>query len=135
MKTPGPAVTPQSMLYYLSKLHVYVPDAIALYIKALEGRYLTSERPRQAMTIDCLAVVSIRANCDDLSGVIDYLFSDNVKDTMSKLSTRYFYLYRKNRESNGLYVPVYMVEKHYGDPRVKHILRSLDIFTLALART
>ena len=129
---PGPAVTPQSMLYYLSKLHVYVPDAIALYIKALEGRYLTSERPRQAMTIDCLAVVSIRANCDDLSGVIDYLFSDNVANTLSKSSARYFYLYRKNRESNGLYVPVYMVEKYSGDPRVRHILRSLDIFTLAL---
>lgn len=129
---PGPEVTPQSMLYYLSKLHVYVPDAIALYIKALEGRYLTSERPRQAMTIDCLAVVSIRANCDDLSGVIDYLFSDNVANTLSKSSTRYFYLYRKNRESKGLYVPAYMVEKYSDDSRVKHILRSLDIFTLAL---
>lgn len=32
---PGPEVTPQSMLYYLLKLHVDVPDAIALYIKSL----------------------------------------------------------------------------------------------------
>lgn len=128
----GPIIAPQSMLYYLSKLHVYVPDAIALYIKVLEERYLTSERPRQAMTIDCLDVVSIRMDCDELSNVMDYLFSDSVTDTLSGLSTRHFYLYRKNRESNGLCVPAYMVEKHSSDPRVKHVLRSLDIFTLAL---
>lgn len=128
----GPTDAPQSMLYYLRKLHVYVPDAIALYIKVLEGRYLTSERPRQAMTIDCLDVMSIRMDCDELSGVMDYLFSDSVTDTLSGLSTRHFYLYRKNRESNGLSVPDYMVEKHSGDPRVKYVLRSLDIFTLAL---